>query len=725
MPRSVTALQRYRAKRSADVTNEPFGYDAERSDDTNPENGAFVVHLHDATRRHYDFRLEVGGELMSFSVPHGPSLDPTAKHLAVKTEDHPIEYLEFEDVIPKGEYGGGPMIVWDRGAVTYLEGPPEDEIAAGKLHVELRGQKLRGRWAFVKLPKAEKGTEWILFKKEDETADKTRDIVRELPGSVLSGLRVEELAQRGEIAAELEAKAKRTKGAKKLTASLAASRRPLLTGFDSSIAATAWHYDPELGGIRVLAVKEGDVVTLRTWPSNKDGNAEDIEQFYPEVVRAMRALAPARIALDGELVAFDASGRPNRNLIAHRASRFGQIGALRASTAIPIVLVANDLLSIGEIDTRGAVIEERRALLSATLPTLGFVRTSGYLDGAEEQIVAACTQLGIGGMIAKPAKSTYSDGRAWRRVDTGAPPNSLAPITHARAVRKVTVSNREKLFWPAEGYTKGDLIDYYNAVADLLVPFLKDRPIILVRYPDGIDGKNFYQWRVPWAMPPWIRTIYLKEEKRCFLVEDTQTLMYIANLGCIPIHMLAARAPKLEEPDFFTIDFDVKQSNLQNAITLAITLKGLLEEIGLVGYPKTSGQTGLHVLVPLGPGRNFETAKALAELLGRLLCERHPDIASMDRVVGRRGARVYVDTVQTGPTRAIVAPYSVRATPGATVSTPLSWSEVGPKLDPTVFTMKSVPKRIAKKGDLLAGFLEARPDVPGAVAKLVQRLTPA
>ncbi|MFO0741162.1 MAG: DNA polymerase ligase N-terminal domain-containing protein [Labilithrix sp.] len=751
MPRDAKKLQRYREMRSPEATNEPFGYDegptSIRGEDARSLIGAYVVHLHDATRRHYDVRLEAGGELLSFAVPHGPSLDPAKKHLAVRTEDHPIEYLEFEDVIPHGEYGGGPMIAWDRGTVTYLEGPPEDELAQGKLHVELRGMKLRGRWAFVKLAKSAKGNEWLFFKKADEASSTTRDLIEELPRSVFSGLTVEELEQKEEIAKKLEARAKKL-GAKPRPASLAASRSSPLATAEGAVSRSHVPsppstrkpvpvaqnlYDADLGGVRVLAVRDGDVVTLRRWTSEA---AEDLEAFYPEVVRAMRALPSTKIAIDGELVAFDVSGRPNRAALARRASRFGDDGALRSVTDTPVVLVATDLLSLGELDTRMLAIEDRRALLEAALPALGFLRVATPLDGEEEQIVAACASLGIGAAIAKPHGSMYGEG-LWRRLDTGVAPPSLAHIVHARSVRKVSITNRDKVFWPATetepALTKGDLVDYYAAVADVLVPFLVDRPLILVRYPDGIEGKNFYQWNVPPGMPAWVRTITVRDEderpdkphaKRTFLVSDAATLQYIANLGCIPLHVLASRAPNLDVSDFFTIDFDVKQSTLANAITLARTLHDILEEIGLPSYPKTSGQSGLHVLVPLGRGQSFDTARALADLLGRLLVEKHPDIATMDRVVSRRGERVYVDTGQTGTGRAIVAPYSVRAVPGARVSTPLAWSEVTPRLDPGQFTIGTVPKRIEKKGNLLAGLLEATPDIAGAVARLALRFTP-
>ena len=162
----------------------------------------------------------------------------------------------------------------------------------------------------------------------------------------------------------------------------------------------------------------------------------------------------------------------------------------------------------------------------------------------------------------------------------------------------------------------------------------------------------------------------------------------------------------------------MQRSTFQNGVKIALELRGLLDRIGLRGYPKTSGQHGLHVLVPLGPGVSFETAQALNALLGRLVGARHPDIATLDRVVERRGPRVLVDIGQTGRRRTIVAPYSVRAFPGATVSAPLAWSEVDESLDPAKFTLRTVPDRVARVGDLARGVLEDQPDVPAAVAAL-------
>jgi bifunctional non-homologous end joining protein LigD len=279
------------------------------------------------------------------------------------------------------------------------------------------------------------------------------------------------------------------------------------------------------------------------------------------------------------------------------------------------------------------------------------------------------------------------------------------------------------VFWPEEGYTKGDLINYYASVSPVMLPFLRERPVVMVRYPDGWKGKSFFQWNVPHGTPEWLRRATLRDEekdkeKTVFLVDDVDALVYLANLGTIPLHVLACREETRHEADFLTIDFDIGEHPFERAVVLALTLREILGEIGLPGYPKTSGQKGLHVLVPLGPGIGFETAKLLCEFLGRLVTARHPKLATMERRVDQRGGKALVDVGQTGPSRTIVAPYSVRAYPGATVSTPLHWDEVHVALDPRRFTLVTVPARVAETGDPFRGLLDERPDVQSAVEKL-------
>jgi bifunctional non-homologous end joining protein LigD len=304
-----------------------------------------------------------------------------------------------------------------------------------------------------------------------------------------------------------------------------------------------------------------------------------------------------------------------------------------------------------------------------------------------------------------------------------APRPAEATDRHAAASpRKVHITNRTKVLFPDDGITKGALCAYYESIAPAILPYLKNRPVALVRYPDGIRGKNFYQWNVPMGVPSWVKTSYMPhddgQDRQVFLIDDVETLLVVANLAAIPIHILASASGAREECQFFTIDLDVELATLGDGIVLAGTLKQMLDGFGLPSFLKTSGQSGLHVLVPLGPGIPYEAAKTLTELCGRLLVQRHPDRATMERVIARRGARVFVDTGQTGRSRTIVAPWSVRAKPGAPVSMPLRWAELTPDLDPSVHTIKTARARYDALGDPMSGLLTAKPDVRSAIGKL-------
>jgi bifunctional non-homologous end joining protein LigD len=719
----------YRKKRSAAATNEPFG--GEPPEEAGPtKRGAFVVHLHDATRTHYDLRLEVGHVLASFAVPRGPSLDPAMKHLAVHTEDHPLEYLDFEDVIPDGQYGAGPMIVWDRGRVDYLEAPAEEGIANGKLDFWLTGYKLNGRFALVLLKKQTKTskagqTEWLLLKKKDAWSSPDRDVTAELPRSVLSGLAIDELAQiaaRGEALEEACAAAGAKVGAvDPLTlvpsAPTEATAAPRGAGFEHELV---------LGGVRVLVAKVGDdAMVVR--------GGRDVRELYPEVARAVAALPPRGVVLDGEIVAFDETGRPSPTRLAQRIARAAGGDVHGAVLDAPVTMLVSDVLAVGARDLRPLPLAKRRPLLAQLLPGRGVLRATDAFDGDAAPLVAFCKEHGIPGILSRKRDAPYEAGprptaASMRLVVTETKAVENADLAAPPPPKLVPVTNRQKIFWKDEGYTKGDLVSYYEAIAPAILPYLHDRPIAVVRYPDGIGGKSFFQWNVPPGMPKWVSSFALRDEetergeKRVFIVNDVPSLLYIANLACIPIHVLACKRGRLAECDFFTVDFDLKLAKLEHAISHARTLRELLSEIGLVGYPKTSGQSGLHVLVPLGPGVSFATARALADLVGRLIVQEHPETATIERVVKKRGDKVYVDTGQTGPTRMIVAPYSVRAYPGATVSTPLEWGEVTKKLDPSRFTIKTVPARFEERGDPMAPMLPSTPDVPAAVGKLEKLL---
>ena len=850
-------LDVYRKKRDEDRTNEPFGADPPEGD-APTWSGSFVVHLHDATRKHYDLRLERGGVLLSFAVPHGPSLDPLKKHLAIQTEDHPIEYLDFEAVIPDGNYGAGPMIVWDRGRVAYREVSAEDSLKRGKVDFDLHGYKLRGRFALVRTKDNPK--QWLLFKKEDAFSSKTRDITASEPRSVLSGLTVEELGRSAKIAGDLEDRARALPGAKigrvdgsKMVPMLCASTVVLLD--DPSFL-----YELKLDGMRVLAQKDGDKVAL----TNR--KLRDFTAVFPEIARAVKALPAKRALLDGEVVAFDGAGRPSFGRVAQRLHLTRAHDIRLQMAEIPVAFVAFDLLGFGDVDLREAPLIERKRLLQELLHGAGVMRMLDHLEGDGRPLFDFCRANRLEGLVAKRRDSKYDPGPRrngdWvkvkcerdddfvvvglargegKRKDLGAldlatyegdrlvhrgkvgtgfddrtiaallerltplevptkqaegeympapsgrlhlrpevvvsvrylgwgsDGNARFPVfrgvredvsprdCHARpkddeekapaaevrtasdvsasgparreAPPKINITNKTKVLFPEDGITKGALCAYYESIAPAILPYLHERPVALVRYPDGIHGKSFYQWNVPMGVPSWVKTGYMPhddgQDRQVFLINDVETLLVVANLAAIPIHILASVSGAREECQFFTVDLDVELATFADGAVLALSLKQLLDSIGLPSFLKTSGQSGLHVLAPLGPGIPYEAARTLTELCGRLLVQRHPDRATMERVIAKRGARVFVDTGQTGRSRTIVAPWSVRAKPGAPVSMPLKWDELTVTLDPQAFTIRTARARFDAVGDPMSALLTTKPDVVSAIGKLQGEVTRA
>lgn len=847
-------LTKYRRRRDPDQTTEPFGPELKTSA-TVTRTGRFVVHLHAATRRHYDLRLEIGGVLRSFAVPRGPTLDPSTKRLAVETEAHPLEYWDFEGVIPPGNYGAGAMIAWDQGLVTYRDTSAEEQYAAGKLDMHLAGFKLQGRFALVRTSgrsaaattySSSEAVHWLLIY-HAEGPKPAAAPVEHAPFSILSGLTVDDLPRQAELAHQLT-----TAAAQAGAPRLATDPPPNMGQWQPSVCSSdlpppfehpEWLYELKLDGVRVVAERSGPNVTLRY----RTGRV--ITLHYPEVARAIATLPVKRLVLDGEIVAYDERGHPNFQRLGPRIQR--PLADPLQCAKHPVFYLAFDLLVLGEHDLRPIPLTARKALLARLLPGKGRIRLLDHIDANGTALLNFCQTQGLEGIVAKRRSSTYLHGPgpnpAWRkykcerdddfvvvgytsgqgsraalgalelasrdraggplklrgRVGSGFDETTLAillqhlaPLTQAQCAAEGTpeaapaglhfvaphivvavryagwsdrgrlrhgvfkglradvapadclaspspvqeseppapttpttaswVTHPDKRYWPQEGHTKGDLCGYYDAIADTLLPHLQGRPTLIVRYPDGITGKAFYQWRPPAGAPTWLGTIALPSEKhaerRAFLIEDRASLLFLANLGAIPFHVLACRTGRLQQADFLTLDFDLGQAPLTHAVTLTRSLQTLLERIGLVGYPKTSGQTGLHVLIPAG-GASFATTKLLANLLGHLLLQQHPDLATLER---RRAARpehkVYIDAGQTGARRTIVAPYAVRAYPGATVSTPLTWDEVSLTLAPHQHHMFSVPARIARSGDPMADLYDRAVSLPATIAALATHL---
>jgi bifunctional non-homologous end joining protein LigD len=321
-----------------------------------------------------------------------------------------------------------------------------------------------------------------------------------------------------------------------------------------------------------------------------------------------------------------------------------------------------------------------------------------------------------------PSAPTQDEALA-RTAVPAAPP----PATRGDEERAVKLTNLKKIFWPAEGYTKGDLVAYYERVAPLLLPYLRDRPVVLTRYPDGITGKSFFQKDAPEFAPAWVRTerIYSKDAAReidYFVVDDVASLRYVANSGAIPLHLWASRLGSLERPDWLVLDLDPKGAPFTDVVKVARTLHRILDDLGLPSYPKTSGATGLHILIPLGARYNYDEVRTFARLLAVLGVEAEPGISTIARPLRARGGKVYIDFGQNGHGQTIVAPFSLRPLPGAPASCPLAWSEVTARLDPARFTMTTVPARFDKMADPLTPVLTGEIDMAAAVNRIERRL---
>ncbi|HLP13369.1 MAG TPA: DNA ligase D [Flavobacteriales bacterium] len=276
---------------------------------------------------------------------------------------------------------------------------------------------------------------------------------------------------------------------------------------------------------------------------------------------------------------------------------------------------------------------------------------------------------------------------------------------------EVKITNTAKLYWPKEGVTKGDLIGYYARMAKYMLPYLKDRPQSLNRHPNGIAGPGFYQKDMDVKqVPSWIHTqkMYSKHNKGYIdylICNDAETLVYMANLGCIEINPWHSRYTKPDHPDYMMLDLDPGNIGFVDVVNTALIIKEICDEINVPCYCKTSGATGLHIYIPLGAKYTYDEVKLFAQWMANRAHERLPDTTSVERMTSKRRNKIYLDFLQNSKGQTIASVYSVRPRDGATVSTPLEWKEVNHKLDPKQFTIHNIEKRITKKGDLWKGVL--------------------
>ena len=733
-----------------------------------------MIQRHDARRLHYDFRLEREGALASWAVPKGVPLRRGERHLAVHVEDHPLEYGDFEGEIPAGQYGAGTVEIWDRGTYELLE-----EKRDGGLTVRLDGERLDGVWTLVPASLDGDPKNWLLLRKDGGAGGGTYQPMLATATDALpvgqgwvyepkwDGFRAIVTVAGGEVTLT-------SRNGKDLTGRFRDAARAVALAIRSSDAVL----DGEIcsldedGRSRFSLLQENvgtsmlilfDLLELDSEPLLAQPLAERrkrLEQLVagsagvivsPQFDDGQALLAAARQQeLEGVVAKQVASPyRPGRRtpdwqklklrqtqevVIAGytrgQGRRTGGFGALVAGVQEAGVLRWAGNVGTGFSDDE---IKRLRKLLAplerpdspfAEVPKMPRVRRSD-VTWVEPVLVAEVefVEWTHEGRLRAPSYVALREDRAAPDVRRERVP--LPPLIK-RGRRELRFSNVDKPFWPELGITKGDLIAYYRDVAEALVPHLRGRPFTMKRYPDGWQGKNFFQKNAPPHMPDWIERAPFpastrEGEKRIIeyaVVNDDLALLWMANMGCIDLHTWASRVDKPERPDWVMFDLDPSEgSGFEEVIEVAQLVKATLDLLELESYPKTSGSRGIHVLVPIARRHTFEEVREFAGIVAGALARAHPGLATTEWTKQKRRG-VLVDANQNGPGRTNATVYSVRPRAGAPVSTPLRWDEVKAGLDPLGFTMEAVLDRVARHGDLYEGALAGKQSLKAALKSL-------
>ena len=761
-------LQKYREMRDFARTPEPRGTRlAGRKASLK-----YYVQRHRATRLHYDFRLELDGVLKSWAVPKGPSLDPSDRRLAVQTEDHPLEYGEFEGVIPEKQYGAGDVLLWDRGEWIPEDPDPRGALRKGRLHFSLEGEKLGGRWV---LTRTRDSSSWLLIKRNDEEARPDFDITAERPESV-------------------KRPAKRARRAAKAGLPQFVSPQ-LATLVSAPPAAGDWVYEVKHDGYRMLCRISEEGIAFFT-RSGKDWTAR-----LPRLEREVAKLGLKDSWLDGEIVVLGPDGRASFQRLQN---------AFDAHSDVSIIYFVFDAPFLDGKDLRRLSLKERKNRLKESLGKSSLVRFSEDLQGSAREILDNACRLGLEGLIGKQAGAVYTSGRtrSWiklkcrarqdfvigghtppkgsrsgfgailvgtfdaagklrfaGKVGTGFDEHLLKTLTQrfaplrrpdspfenpprekgvtwlrpalvcevayaektdegilrqasfmglredipARQVgeekplQQLVVTHPERLVWPSLGIRKIDLVRYLEEVGERLLQHLANRPLTLVRCPDGAEAKCFYQRHLGMGASPGELKQFRRERssKGYYLYLDSIAgILSAAQNGAVEFHTWGAKVPDAKHPDRITMDLDpgpgVPWKDLVEATRLTRTL---LEKLGLRCFLKTTGGKGLHVVAPVQPELGWDEVKQFTKEAAEFLVRARPDLFVSKMTKSRRGGKVFVDYLRNAETASAVAAFSPRARPGAGVSTPLAWDELGSKDMREKFTVKSVPARLKRLRD--------------------------
>ena len=788
-------LEKYNQKRDFERSLEPEGRIAQPGGPLR-----FVVQRHMARRDHYDFRLEWEGVLLSWAVPKGPSYDTRDRRLAVKVEDHPLEYRNFEGTIPKGEYGGGVVMLWDEGHWE-PQADVSEGLARGALKFTLAGRRLKGKWALVRMKeRAGEGKDnWLLLKERDEYAG---------DGDGISGFTTS--VRTGRTVAEIEAGAA-DKTPKNPMSQVDAQLAKLVSAFPEG---DDWLYELKYDGYRMLAFIEGGLVRLVT----RNGN--DYTDRFPSVADSLAGWAGGRaMVLDGEMVIADAEGRTD-------------FQALQSSMGSPEgkwpTYILFDLLALDGQDLRVRPLIERKEALEALLRGAPEnLRYSAHVRGGGKECFQAACGENLEGIVGKRANSLYSgtrngdwikmkcgkrqefvvggytlsekrtsgvssillgiyEGEGLRyagRAGTGlseadrepleaqfkglkraespfhpAPkprpgeeitwlePALVAEIQFAEwtsenllrqasfkdawAIRRetaenemekpmqanrngvvvggITITNPGKVIFENPVVTKEDVVRYYAQVSGRMLPYVAHRVLSIVRCPKGVSEACFYK-KHPGPDSKGVVTVPVSTgdggAEEYFYIENASGLVSEAQMGTLEFHTWGSRVDDLERPDVMVFDLDPDEGMDLDAVRRGVRdIKGILDELSLRSYLKTSGGKGYHVVVPLKPAASWDAFHGFARRVAEVMERKWPDrYTSNVRKVNRKG-RIFIDWIRNGRGATSVAPYSLRARKGARVSMPISWEELD-AVAPDGVTMADALLRI-RGDDPWKGFFQ-------------------
>ncbi|HZQ89813.1 MAG TPA: DNA ligase D [Gaiellaceae bacterium] len=740
------SLDEYRRKRDAKKTPEPFG--GQRTRATKP---TFVVQRHQARSLHYDFRLERDGVLASWAVPKGVPLEPGVRALAVHVEDHPLEYGGFEGEIPKGEYGAGTVEIWDRGTYELLE-----EKGDGGLTVRLHGKRLEGTWTLIPAHLDGKEKNWLLVRKREDGRAPLRSDYRPMLATLTDvlprggdwsfevkwdGYRALGYVRNGEaklvsrngndLTARFPTVARALVQAARSpdcvvdgeVCALDEAGRPSFSAMQQGKPGTPIVYELfdllELDGEpvvdRPLAERRGlleRLIDVRDKTVQLSGVFDDGEALFTAAQeQQLEGVMAKRIA------SRYAEGRRTRDWLkikTHGEQEFVVVGytkgeGRRARSFGSLVLAVNEAGALRWVGNVGTGFTERTIgqLLDALEPL--------RVDDAPLTVVPKMPKVRKSDVVwvqprlvaeVKFAEWTH-DGHLRAPVYLGLRDDKAASDVRAEQPFRVKLSNLDKVFWPSEGIAKGDLIEYYRAVAPAILPHLRDRPFTMRRYPDGAFGKAFFQKNAPSHMPDWIPRFHT-DQFDAPVVNDEEALVWMVNMGCIDMNTWYSRVDRPERPDFVLFDLDPSPDvGFKETVQVALVVKQALDGLGLASFPKTSSAEGMHVLVPIERRYTYDDTRRFSEIVAGAIARTHRGLATTEWTKSKRRG-VLIDSNQNGEGKTIASVYSVRPRPGAPVSTPLRWDELREDLDPASFTMDVVLDRVQELGDLFEGVLTTK-----------------